>query len=183
MVPWYCVAAASAGGARGGRSCTVSRPEIPMSSPLRRNAFTLIEVLIVVIIMAILAATIIPQFSTSTSDAKKSSPKFNVQTISTQIQLYKVQHNGTLPTFAALANQMTLPTDVTGATTGTNLIYGPYIQGQIPANPYTGASTVVKVATAGTIPTAIVTGGAGWQYDETTGGFFANNTEAYQAGF
>ena len=38
-----------------------------------RSAFTLIEVLIVVIIMAVLAATIIPQFSSSTNDAKNSS--------------------------------------------------------------------------------------------------------------
>ncbi len=44
----------------------------------RRNAFTLIEVLIVVIIMAVLAATIIPQFSSSTTDAKISSLKFNL---------------------------------------------------------------------------------------------------------
>jgi general secretion pathway protein G len=154
-----------------------------MNSHFRRNAFTLIEVLIVVIIMAILAATIIPQFSSSTSDAKKSSLKFNVQTMNTQIQLYMQQHNGKLPTFAAFSDQLTKPTDVTGATTGTNLIYGPYIQSQIPANPYTGSNAVVKVATAGTVPTALVSGGAGWQYDETTGGFFANNTEAYQTGF
>jgi general secretion pathway protein G len=154
-----------------------------MNTQLRRKAFTLIEVLIVVIIMAILAATIIPQFSSSTTDAKKSSLKFNVQTICTQVQLYKVQHNGTMPTFANFANQMTLPTDVTGATTGTSLIYGPYIQGQIPANPYSGSNAVVKVATAGTVPTAVVSGGAGWQYDETTGGFYANNAEAYVAGF
>ena len=106
-----------------------------------------------------------------------------MQTIGTQIQLYKVQHNGTLPTFAAFADQLTKPTDVSGATTGTNLIYGPYIQGQMPANPYSGSATVVKVATAGTVPTAVVTGGAGWQFDETTGGFYANNAEAYQAGF
>ena len=36
--------------------------------PRVRNAFTLIEILIVVVIMAILAATIIPQFTSSTDD-------------------------------------------------------------------------------------------------------------------
>ena len=46
----------------------------------RRKAFTLIEALIVVIIMAVLAATIIPQFSTSTKDAKMSNLKFNLHT-------------------------------------------------------------------------------------------------------
>ena len=43
-----------------------------MKTPVRRSAFTLIEVLIVVVIMAILAATIIPQFTDSTKDAKAS---------------------------------------------------------------------------------------------------------------
>jgi general secretion pathway protein G len=148
-----------------------------------RHAFTLIEVLIVVIIMAVLAATIIPQFSTSTSDAKTSSLKFNLQTVRTQVELYKNQHNGTLPTFTAFVDQMTKPSDVTGATTGTNLNYGPYIQGQIPANPFNGSNALVAVATAGTVPTAIVAGGAGWQYDQSNGGFYANNAEAYVAGF
>ena len=43
-----------------------------MKTTDRRSAFTLIEVLIVVVIMAILAATIIPQFTDSTKDAKSS---------------------------------------------------------------------------------------------------------------
>ena len=39
-------------------------------SKAKKQGFTLVEVLIVVVIMAILAATIIPQFSDSTKDAK-----------------------------------------------------------------------------------------------------------------
>ncbi len=62
-----------------------------------RNAFTLIEVLIVVIIMAVLAATIIPQFSSSTEDAKRSTLEFNLHTIRSQIELYKVHHLGSAP--------------------------------------------------------------------------------------
>jgi general secretion pathway protein G len=154
-----------------------------MKGTRRRSAFTLIEVLIVVIIMAILAATVIPQFSASTTDAKRSSLKFNVQTINTQIQLYQQHHNGKLPTFANFSIQLTKPTDITGSTSGTNLTYGPYIMGQLPTNPYNNSNAIVKVAVAGAVPTAIVSGGAGWQYDETNGGFYANNAEAYQAGF
>ena len=70
----------------------------------RRNAFTLIEVLIVVIIMAVLAATIIPQFSSSTNDAKLSSVKFNLHTIRSQIEMYKVHHSGGLPALATFAD-------------------------------------------------------------------------------
>jgi len=68
-----------------------------MATFRRRNAFTLIEVLIVVIIMAVLAATIIPQFTTSTKDAKDSTLKFNMHTLRSQIELYKLHHLGKYP--------------------------------------------------------------------------------------
>ena len=58
-----------------------------MAVNYRRSAFTLIEVLIVVVIMAVLAATIIPQFSASTEDAKTSQLSFNVHTMRSQIEL------------------------------------------------------------------------------------------------
>jgi general secretion pathway protein G len=149
-----------------------------MNSTSRRNAFTLIEVLIVVIIMALLAATIIPQFSTSTTDAKKSSLNFNLHTMRSLIEMYKVHHNSKPPAFATFADQMTKATDVSGATTGTNLIYGPYLQGQIPANPFNGKNTLVEY-TGTTDPTG-VSGDGGWLYNATSGGFFPNNAEFYQ---
>src|SRR5215211_4939264 len=91
----------------------------------RQSGFTLIEVLIVVVIMAVLAATIIPQFSSSANDAKESSAKFNLHSLRSQIELYKIHHNGTLPT-AAIVNQLTQSTDATGAIgTGTSFPYGP----------------------------------------------------------
>ncbi|MGD0897672.1 MAG: prepilin-type N-terminal cleavage/methylation domain-containing protein [Thermoguttaceae bacterium] len=150
----------------------------------RRSGFTLIEVLIVVVVMAILAGAIIPQLTSSTNDARKSSVKFNLQAMRTQIQVYSTQHNNSFPAFATFLNQMTLPSDINGNTTGTNLPYGPYIQGgALPINPYNNSGAVVAVATPGTVPTTIVAGGAGWQYDQSNGGFYANNAEAYVAGF
>lgn len=149
-----------------------------MNATSRRNAFTLIEVLIVVIIMALLAATIIPQFSTSTTDAKKSSLSFNLHTMRSLIEMYKVHHNAKPPEFAKFADQMTKATDITGATTGTNLIYGPYLQGQIPANPFNGLNTLVEFTTT-TDPTG-PSGTGGWLYNATTGNFFPNNAEFYQ---
>ena len=145
-----------------------------MSRKHCRSAFTLIEVLIVVIIMAVLAATIIPQFSSSTTDAKTSALNFNLHTIRSQIEMYKVHHLSKVPTLATFVNQMTKPTDVNGNTTGTNLIYGPYFQGQVPANPFNGSNTLVAVATAGTAPTGPVGTAAGWQYDESNGNFYPN---------
>lgn len=145
----------------------------------RRDAFTLIEVLIVVIIMAVLAATIIPQFSSSTEDAKESSLKFNLHTIRSQIEMYKAHHNGNVPTLVNFEDQMTKPTDIDGNTEGEDLDYGPYFQGEVPVNPFNNSSDLVAVATAGEEPEAIVAGGAGWQYDESNGGFYPNNSEYY----
>ena len=150
-----------------------------MARNRHRSAFTLIEVLFVVIIMAVLAATIIPQFSSSTTDAKDSALKFNLHTIRSQIEMYKVHHTSKVPALATFVDQMTKPTDVNGNITGTNLIYGPYFQGQVPANPFNGSNVLVAVAAAGKDPTAVVAGGAGWQYDETTGAFWPNNAEYY----
>ncbi|MEN6450883.1 MAG: type II secretion system protein [Thermoguttaceae bacterium] len=148
----------------------------------RRNAFTLIEVLIVVIIMAVLAATIIPQFSSSTNDAKLSSVKFNLRTIRAQVEMYKIHHNGSVPALATFADQMTGTTNSSGAVgTGTGYTYGPYFQGQVPANPYNNLNTLkTTTATTEADAKAAVDGGSGWLYNATTGDFFANNSEYYQ---
>src|SRR6266850_844187 len=93
----------------------------------RRSAFTLIEVLIVVVIMAILAATIIPQFTDSTKDAKWSTVKSNLGTLRSQIQLYRVHHNGLNPSGTLV--ELTASTNVDGVVgTGANYPYGPYLR-------------------------------------------------------
>ena len=149
-----------------------------MSRNPRRSAFTLIEVLIVVIIMAVLAATIIPQFASSTTDAQNSSLNFSLHTMRSQVEMYKIQHLGNYPSLAKYVDQMTLPTNISGGTTG-DTPYGPYITDEVPKNPFTDNNTLVAVAVAGEKPAAIVAGGAGWQYDESNGAIWANNPEAY----
>ncbi|GAB4138479.1 MAG: hypothetical protein Kow0040_25870 [Thermogutta sp.] len=147
-----------------------------------RQAFTLIEVLIVVVIMAILAAVIIPQFSTATSDAKRSALEFNTHTLRSQIELYKV-HHGSYPTISNNdLPQLWQATNAAGeiGTPGSNYPYGPYLTSGIPANPYNNSNKVVAVATPGQTPTAVVAGGAGWQYDATTGNIYPNNAEFFQ---
>ena len=87
-----------------------------MSQGRQRSAFTLIEVLIVVIIMAVLAATIIPQFSSSTKDAKASSLNFNTHTMQSQIEVYRMHHLGKLPagTAGEFTDRMTKDTNING---------------------------------------------------------------------
>jgi len=63
----------------------------------KSKAFTLVEILIVVIILGILAAIVIPQFTNASQDARKSSLVSQLQTLRSQIELFKLQHGDTLP--------------------------------------------------------------------------------------
>ena len=137
------------------------------------KAFTLIEVLIVVVIMAVLAATIIPQFSSSTQDAQESALSYNVHTMRSQIELYKVHHFGQYPTITASdLPQLTSATDANGAigAPGPAFPYGPYVDSELPNNPFNDLNTVV----AGT--GAAGDGSSGWQYDVNTGGIWPNHS-------
>jgi prepilin-type N-terminal cleavage/methylation domain-containing protein len=141
-----------------------------------RKGFTLVEVLIVVVIMAILAATIIPQFSNSASDAKAGTNKFNLHTLRAQIELYKSQHDGIVPSGTLV--ELTKSTDKSGAQgTGVNFPYGPYIR-EIPVNSMNNAKTV-KVITSNPAVAGDVTGTGGWLYNATTGGIWLDDATHY----
>ncbi|MDP7289278.1 MAG: prepilin-type N-terminal cleavage/methylation domain-containing protein, partial [Phycisphaerae bacterium] len=63
-----------------------------------KKGFTLVEILIVVIILGILAAIVVPQFTEASSDAKLSNLVTNLQSIRAQLELYRLHHNGSYPT-------------------------------------------------------------------------------------
>ncbi len=137
----------------------------------RKGGFTLVEILIVVIILGILAAIVIPQFTSASQDARRNSLTSQLQTLRSQIELYKLQHLDTIPTGLAASttdwSQFIGKTDQTGATgTTTAYPFGPYMQA-VPSNPLNGLSDC-KVVTAD--PTAVV--GAG----QTGKGFVFNST-------
>ena len=114
-----------------------------------RRGFTLIEILIVVIILGILAAIVIPQFGSASKEAKQASLKTSVQTLRSQVALFRLQHNDFLPganplvgsgatfSLATFWSQLTSFTDINGATNTTRtgaFDKGPYMQ-SIPKNP------------------------------------------------
>ena len=61
-----------------------------------KSGFTLVEILIVVVILGILAAIVIPQFTDASTQAKESSLCADLQTLRSQIELYKFKQ-GALP--------------------------------------------------------------------------------------
>src|SRR4051812_20218887 len=80
-----------------------------------RAAFTLIEILIVVIILGILATIIIGLFTNSAKDASTNALKDDLRSIRSALQVY-MAHHGSYPTTGAFESQMTLFTDSAGAT-------------------------------------------------------------------
>ena len=137
----------------------------------RRSAFTLIEILIVVVIMAVLAATIIPQFTDSTEDAKLSTAEFNLNTLRAQIELFKAQHGGTAPD---PLSELTTTTTYDGKT------YNPYLNA-VPENTITG-STAAKASAGSPIVIGDITAGdgAGWVYDSDTGEVRLDHVDHWQ---
>lgn len=68
-----------------------------------QSGFTLVELLIVVIILAVLAAIVVPQFSGSTDDAKLSALDSNLANIRSAISLYRQQHSSLPGTATAVS--------------------------------------------------------------------------------
>lgn len=62
-----------------------------------RKAFTLVEILIVVVILGILAAIVVPQFTNATQDAQAGNLKAQLSSLNRQIELFRARNNGLLP--------------------------------------------------------------------------------------
>jgi general secretion pathway protein G len=147
------------------------------------KGFTLVEILIVVVILGILAAIVVPQFSEASDEARTTSLSGDLQTVRTQIGLYRVHHgmfpgftrgaDGTLSAWdaATFAAQLAGKTDVNGDTSGTD--YGPYLQ-QFPENPYTATPNQPAGVKEGDPDGA----DTGWTFNTATGKFWANDASA-----
>ena len=161
------------------------------------KGFTLVELLIVVIILAILAAIIVPQFATSTDDAKAAALQSNLANIRSAIEFYYQEHgeypgrnvatgavcgvgaavaSGAANSQDAFIAQMTRYTDDEGlACTGKDATFefGPYLKGAIPENPE-GSTNTIAVVSAGVLGLASSSTG-GWRYDTVTGEFIGDH--------
>lgn len=125
-----------------------------IANPVAR-AFTLIEILIVVVILGILAAIVIPQFTDASEEAMDASVRSQLQTVRGQIELYKVQNPAVVLTTANLF---------------TNLVTGDYLQ-QAPRNPLQPAATATGVGAAAAAD-------VGWIWEDTDGDGEGDNFRA-----
>jgi general secretion pathway protein G len=64
---------------------------------LHRRAFTLIELLLVLVILGVLAAVVVPRFANRGDDAKKTAARAEIGTIGAALDRYEID-NGSYPT-------------------------------------------------------------------------------------
>ncbi len=159
-----------------------------------RSGFTLVELLIVVIILGVLAAIAIPQFSTSSEDAKLSALDTDLSHLRNAIELYYHQHKAVYPgakretdgsdvgnatqAAAAFVAQLTLYSAVDGVTAAekdSTYKYGPYLRKGIPVNPFNSLSTVVCDIAETDISVAASGGTGGWKFYTKTGRLIADD--------
>lgn len=165
-----------------------------------KRGFTLVEVIIVVLILGILAAVAIPQFTDSTQDAKLSTLQSNLAVMRNAINLYFHQHDGIYPGAvmetdgstvpvdadareAAFIAQMTQFSDATGKISATkdpaNYPYGPYVMRRaIPDQPFKVAGVAAEEVSSTTDAGALAVDGSptkGWKFSVETGELIANN--------
>jgi general secretion pathway protein G len=152
-----------------------------------KSGFTLVEILIVVVILGILAAIVIPQFTNASTEARESALVSDLQSVRSQVELFKIQHNNDmLPgTGSATFNQcMEGYTDKDGAVVaqGTAGALGKYME-KIPVNPFSTIDTVANPALL--VRTDGAAAGANthhWRFDSTTGQFQADDALSDEQG-
>lgn len=157
-------------------------PAMPQGgNKMRNRGFTLVELLIVVVILALLAAIVLPRFSNASQSARASMLADDLRIFRTQLTIFKGQHCGisagypglnpsATPTEAAFIDHMTKQTTDAGAVApapnSPNYPYGPYLR-EVPTNPVNGKSNVLMVADNATFP-ATASGNYGWVYQPST---------------
>lgn len=126
------------------------------------KGFTLVEILIVVVILGILAAIVVPQFTNAANDSRRGNVSTQVSTIESQLELYAARNDGSYPDLA------------TDGETFQDLVDTGYFK-EIPANPFGGGTDIGAFPDDAETNEAVVYGDFdyAWAYDADTGNIAA----------
>jgi len=145
-----------------------------MSATMSR-AFSMIELVIVVVIIGIIAAIAIPRFEGMTDKARGQRLIADLSTLQKAAELYQAEHlgvnvgkasSGTAVDADTLALRLTGHTDE-GGSVAANGIFGPYVRA-VPVNTMNDLATI---RVDGAAPGA---GTHGWRFSTATGNFAAD---------
>jgi general secretion pathway protein G len=128
------------------------------------RAFTLVEILIVVVILGILAAIIIPRFANASKDARRAALASQLNSVRAQIQLYTIEHGDQRPPNLGGNNWTDLTTQ--SVYNGTNR--GPYLP-MVPINPLNGFTNIVVIAADPSWGDPVVGANIGFVYNSNSG--------------
>jgi prepilin-type N-terminal cleavage/methylation domain-containing protein len=158
------------------------------------KAFTLVEILIVVVLLGILAVVIVPMVSGSAISARESALAHDLQMLRRYVLIYKGQHREVAPgypdgdttqapTEQAVIDQMTLSSNASGETApvGTaGFERGPYLM-KPPLNSLNKKSTIQVLGDAEVFP-ADADDSHGWVYKPATSEVRGDNAGSDDAG-
>lgn len=127
----------------------------------RNSAFTLVELVIVVLILGILAAVAAPRMFDTAGDARTNATRHSLTVVRDAIQLYRAQNNA-LPGEAG--TEADLIADLA------TMLNGPFPQCSVG-----NVGATVRIQTSGAALSA--SGTESWAYDNTTGDFIVNHAD------
>lgn len=143
--------------------------------PSFQRAFTLVEILIVVVILGILAAIAIPQFAGASKNAQSTATFDALQKVRRAVNVYRVRHGGAIP--PVVAGDAGLVDPDTGLTCWGELvgINGDYMLG-VPVNQWIGGANARKVVIVpDAVPDAAFQTDYGWIFDPNNGEVWAGS--------
>ncbi|MBN1844385.1 MAG: prepilin-type N-terminal cleavage/methylation domain-containing protein [Sedimentisphaerales bacterium] len=160
----------------------------------QRKAFSLVELVIVIVILGVIAAIAIPRISSGSRNAGESALRANLASLRNAIDWYYGEHKNTYPgvkddgtsgakTEGSLINQLVKYSNADGTTSDNKsdlFPYGPYLRGggfpKLPVGGNAGSANVTMVDD--NLPlTATPADGCGWSYNLQTGQIIANSTD------
>ena len=131
---------------------------------MKRSGFTLVEILIVVVILGILAAIVVPQYSNATESAKATATVDQLVKLRQAVSIYYYQNNSRFPSVTA------------GNGTWGELKTGGFFKYD-PVNLHVAGSSG-SVITIGTGPDSAKTNAYGWIFNPATGDVWAASFDA-----